>query len=168
MSKPQLIQVGFISGVFGVKGWLKITSFTSPKDNILHYKPWFLTKGGEEKSVNVISGQLQAKGLVARIDGINDREQAQQLIGWDVCINYDQLPTLKKGEFYWADLVGLKVENTDGIDLGAVASLLETGANDILLVAGDRERAIPFLQGQTIKSIDLAAGKMIVEWDADF
>lgn len=168
MSKPQPIQVGFISGVFGIKGWLKIASYTEPKDNILTYKPWLLKKDGEEKTINAVGGQLQGKGLIVRIEGVNDRDQAQQFMGWDVYINHDQLPALEQGEFYWADLVGLKVINTDGVDFGVVASLLETGANDILIVAGERERAIPFLQEQTIKSIDLAAGKIIVDWDADF
>ncbi|CAG7856783.1 hypothetical protein MCAMS1_01402 [biofilm metagenome] len=168
MNKPQQIQVGLISGVFGIKGWLKIASYTAPKDNILNYKPWLLKKGNEEKTVKVIAGKLQGKGLIAQIDGINDRDQAQLLIGWAVYINHAQLPALKKGEYYWADLVGLEVENTDGIHFGKVESLIETGSNDILLVNGDKERAIPFLQGQTIQSIDLVAGKMIVDWDADF
>jgi 16S rRNA processing protein RimM len=106
--------------------------------------------------------------VVAQIDGIVDRDQALTLMGWDVYISHEQLPAPDEGEYYWIDLIGLDVENLEGIQLGKVGSLFETGANDVLLIKGERERAIPFLQGQTVMSIDLAAGKMIVDWDADF
>lgn len=168
VAKQNRIQIGKINGVFGVKGWLKIASYTNPKDNILSYKPWFLVKGSEEKAVKVSAGQAQAKGIIAQIDGITGREQAQKLVGWDVYIDHDQLPTLARDEYYWADLVGLAVENLEGIQLGTVTGLMETGANDVLLVKGDQERAIPFLQGRTVKSIDLESGKIMVDWDADF
>ncbi len=168
MSPTGLIHVGKIAGVFGVKGWLKIASYTNPKDNILSYQPWLLQKGSEEKSVKVSAGQLQAKGVIVQLDGITDRDQGLQLMGWDIYINHQQLPPPNKGEYYWADLVGLSVENTEGVQLGKIDSLMETGANDILLVKGDKERAIPFLQGSVVKSIDLAASKLVVDWDADF
>ena len=168
MSKQDLIHVGKISGVFGVKGWVKLFSYTEPKDNILSYKNWVLKKNGQDKTVKAIGGQVQGKGIVAQIDGINDRDQALNLMGWDVYISHEQLPTLAQNEYYWADLIGLDVENLEGFQLGKVDSLIETGANDVLVVKGERELAVPFLQGQTVKSIDLAAGKMIVDWDADF
>lgn len=168
MSKQDPIYVGKISGVFGVKGWLKITSYTEPKDNIIRYKRWLLKKDSEQKSVNVIAGHAQGKGVIAQLEGIIDRDQALLLMGWSIYIEYQQLPAPKQGEYYWADLVGLDVETVDGIGLGKVESLFETGANDILLVKGKRERAVPFLQGSIVKSIDLASGKIIVDWDADF
>ena len=168
MSKPGLVHVGKISGVFGIKGWLKIFSYTEPRDNILSYKNWLLNKSGQEKSVKIIGGQAQGKSLVAQIDGIADRDQALTLMGWDVYISHEQLPAPEEGEYYWIDLIGMDVENLEGVQLGKIDSLFETGANDIIVVKGDRERAVPFLQGQTVKSIDLIAGKMIVDWDADF
>ena len=168
LSKQDLIHVGKISGVFGVKGWVKLFSYTEPKDNILSYKNWVLKKNGQDKTVKAIGGQVQGKAIVAQIDGINDRDQALNLMGWDVYISHEQLPTLAQNEYYWADLIGLDVENLEGFQLGKVDSLIETGANDVLVVKGERELAVPFLQGQTVKSIDLAAGKMIVDWDADF
>jgi 16S rRNA processing protein RimM len=168
LSKPGLVHVGKISGVFGIKGWLKIFSYTEPRDNILSYKNWLLKKSGLEKPVKVIGGQAQGKSVVAQIDGIVDRDQAFTLMGWDVYISHEQLPAPDEGEYYWVDLIGLDVENLEGIQLGKVDSLFETGANDVLLIKGERERAIPFLQGQTVTSIDLVAGKMIVDWDADF
>ena len=118
--------------------------------------------------VDVIDGNLQGKAIVAQLDGVNDRDQAASLMGWDIFITPDQLPEVARNEYYWSDLIGLAVENTLGIQLGIVNGLLETGANDVVIVKGDRERAIPFLQGKTITNIDLDAGKMIVDWDPDF
>lgn len=127
-----------------------------------------LKKGDEIKVVNVVDGQLQGKTIVAQLAGVNDRGQAAGLMGWDVFITQDQLPAAAKGEYYWSDLVGLKVETIDGVQLGVVDSLLETGANDVIVVQGERERAIPFLQGQTVIDIDLDAGRIVVDWDPEF
>ncbi|UOA09041.1 ribosome maturation factor RimM [Methylobacter sp. S3L5C] len=168
MSKQQQINVGKISGVFGIKGWVKVFSFTDCKENILNYSPWLLKKSSETKSVNVIDGKLQGKVVVAQLDGITDRDQAASFMGWDIFITPDQLPKVAKDEYYWSDLIGLAVETNMGVQLGVVESLMETGANDVVIVKGERERVIPFLQGQTIITIDLDAGRMIVDWDPDF
>jgi 16S rRNA processing protein RimM len=164
----QHISVGKISGVFGIKGWVKVFSFTDPRENILTYSPWLLKKGDQTKTVNVVDGQLQGKTIVAQLAGIDDRDQAAGLMGWDVFITQGQLPKAAKGEYYWSELIGLQVETVDGVQLGAVDSLLETGANDVIIIQGERERVIPFLQGQTIIKVDLDAGKIIVDWDPDF
>jgi 16S rRNA processing protein RimM len=168
LSARKDINVGRISGVFGVKGWLKVFSFTDPRENILSYSPWLLKKDGEIKQFDVIDGALHGKAVIAQLDGIIDRDQAAGFIGWDIFITHNQLPEATEGEYYWSDLIGLKVETVEGIQLGVVDSLLETGANDVLIVQGDRERAIPFLQGETIINIDLDAGNMIVDWDPEF
>jgi len=168
LSRQQEINVGRISGVFGVKGWVKIFSFTDSRESILQYSPWLLKKGAETRTIAVINGKLQGKAVVAQLDGINDRDQAASIMGWDIFITPDQLPKAAKGEYYWSDLIGLNVETIQGVQLGIVDSLLETGANDVLIVKGERERVIPFLQGQTIMVIDLDAGRMIVDWDPDF
>lgn len=168
MSKQQHIDVGKISGVFGVKGWVKVFSFTDPRENILTYSPWLLKKGDETKKVNVVDGQLQSKTIVAQLAGVNDRDQASDLIGWDIFISREQLPKTAKGEYYWSELIGLNVETVDGVHLGVVDSLLETGANDVIIVQGERERCLPFLKGQTIIDVDLNAAKIIVDWDPEF
>jgi 16S rRNA processing protein RimM len=168
LSGQQEINVGEISGVFGIKGWVKVFSFTAPRENILAYSPWLLKKGSEIRQVDVLAGQLQGKSLVAQLEGVTDRDQAAALIGWSIFISQSQLPKAAAGEHYWSDLIGLKVETVEGIQLGVVESLLETGANDVVVIQGERERAIPFLQGQTVTSIDLDAGKMIVDWDPEF
>lgn len=168
MSDTGLIKVGEISGVFGVKGWVKVYSFTDTRENILNYSPWLLKKGNESKSFTIIDGSLQGKAVVAKLEGVNDRDQAASLMGWEIFVSPEQLPEPAQGEYYWSDLIGLKVETTFGVPLGVIDKLLETGANDVVIVKGERERAIPFLQGTIITHIDLEIGKMIVDWDPDF
>ena len=168
MSNQQQINVGKISGVFGVKGWVKVFSFTDNKENILNYSPWLLKKDSETRLIKVIDGKLQGKAVVAQLEAVNDRDQAASLMGWDIFITPDQLPKAAKDEYYWSDLIGLSVETSLGVQLGVIESLMETGANDVVIIKGDRERVIPFLQGQTIISIDLVDARMIVDWDPDF
>lgn len=162
------IDVGKISGVFGVKGWVKVFSYTDPRENILEYSPWTLIKGDENRTFKVVDGKLQGKTIVVQFDGVTDRDQAESLIGFGIFITQDQLPEAAEGEYYWSDLIGMNVNTVGGIRLGQVDSLLETGANDVLIVKGERERAIPFLQGQTIMDVDLDAGTIVVDWDPDF
>ncbi|MEC4747129.1 ribosome maturation factor RimM [Methylomicrobium sp. Wu6] len=162
------VDVGKISGVFGIKGWLKIFSYTSPKENILNYSPWLLIKKGETKMVEVVSGHQQGGGIVAQIKDVNDRNQAETLVGWEIFIHREQLPATSEGEYYWSDLLGLEVVTTGGVVLGVVDNLLETGANDVLIVKGERERAVPFIKGQVIVKIDREAGRITVDWDPDF
>lgn len=168
MSKD-FINVGEVSGVFGVKGWIKVFSFTDPRENILNYSPWYLQKGQEIKEISLVGGQRQGKLVVAALEGIEDRDAAAALSGWKILIDKQQLPVASEGEYYWADLIGLQVETTEGQYLGVVDHLLETGANDVLVVMdGEQERLIPFLQQQTIKKIDLVKRQMVVDWDPDF
>jgi len=164
----ELISVGKVSGIFGVRGWIKVYSYTETRENILTYSPWILRKGKESKEVQVIDGRRHGKTVVACLDGLNDRDEAAELNGWEILIHAQQLPKAKRGEYYWTDLVGLRVKTIDGTDFGIIEQMLETGANDVVVVAGERERLIPFLQGQTIINIDLVAGEMLVDWDADF
>jgi 16S rRNA processing protein RimM len=166
--RQKTIVVGRISGVFGVKGWVKVYSYTDPKENIFNYSPWILKKGDEARTCKVADGKLHGKTIVARLEEVTDRGQAENLIDFDVHILKSQLSAAEEGEYYWSDLIGMAVETTEGVRLGIVDSLLETGANDVLIVKGDRERAIPFLQGQTIIHVSLDAGVIRVDWDPEF
>jgi 16S rRNA processing protein RimM len=163
------LNAGEISGVFGVKGLVKVFSFTEPRENILRYSPWLLQKNNQTREIKVTGGQRQGNTVVAELDGIADRDTALGLMGWKILISKKQLPKPRPGEYYWADLVGLQVETEMGVKLGIVDHLLETGANDVLVVVeGEVERLIPFIQQQTVLKIDLDAGLMIVDWDPDF
>ena len=169
MTDSDYINAGQISGVFGVKGSVKVFSYTDPRENILRYSPWLLKKNDQTRQFKVVSGQRQGLNVVAYLEGIQDRDQAFDLIGWDILIKKSQLPKPGKDEYYWLDLIGLDVKNLQDEYLGKVDHLLETGANDVLVVLdGETERLIPFLQSTTVLNIDLQAGIMIVDWDADF
>lgn len=158
-----------MSGVFGVKGWVKVYSFTDPRENILQYSPWILQKNSKTQEVKLLGGRRQGNLVIAELQGISDRDLAAELMGADILIRKQQLPKASDGEYYWADLIGLEVRNQEGCKLGKVDHLLETGANDVLVVVdGDLERLIPFLQQSTILKIDLDDGLIIVDWDPDF
>jgi 16S rRNA processing protein RimM len=168
LQDKKYLNVGKITGAFGIKGWIKVFSFTDPKENILDYAPWILKKDAKTRQVEVIEGNVQGKFVVALVTGVNDRDMASELAGWEVLIDQDQLPEPEPDEYYWSDLIGLQVETVQGEILGVVDSLIETGANDVIIVAGERQRAIPFIQGQSIVNIDLDAKKIIVDWDPEF
>lgn len=168
-----LIVLGKITSVHGVRGEVKIYSFTDPIDNLLDYSQWTLRRDGEVKQVELVSGRLQGKVLVAKLKGLDDREVARTFAGFDICVPRALLPDLAEDEFYWYQLEGLKVIDQLGQLLGKIDHLLETGANDVMVVkpcAGsldDRERLLPYT-AQCVLKVDLAAGEMQVDWDADF
>jgi 16S rRNA processing protein RimM len=168
LQDKQLICIGKVSGVFGIQGWLKVFSYTGFKENILTYTPWLLKKAHDSRIIKITDGKLHGKLVIVKLDGVDDRDQAASFIGYEIFISHAQLPETSPGEYYWADLIGLQVETTHGIQLGLVTDIMETGANDVLVVKGERDRAIPFLQGSTVTSIDIETGKIIVDWDADF
>lgn len=168
--KPeQPVILGKITGLFGVRGWVKVFSHTEPRSNIVQYTPWLVRqRGGDWKSLAVVNGKAHGKGVVAQLEGIDDRDQAALLLGAEIAIPRRQLPAAAEGEYYWADLVGLEVYTTSGVDLGKVDSMLETGANDVLVVKGERERLIPFLQPDVVTQVDMPAGRILVDWDPEF
>lgn len=133
---------------------------------IFEYQPWLL--GDDEAPVKIVDGRKQGKGLAALLPGFDDREQAALLVGTQIFVDRDQMPPTEEDEYYWSDLEGLKVVTTDGKALGQVDRMMETGANDVMVVNGDRERLIPFVQGQYVKRVDLEAELIEVDWDPDF
>lgn len=162
------VVLGRVSGLYGVKGWVKVFSETQPRENILSYSPWQLKIQGEWQIRTVETGRRQGKGVVAKLEGCDERDAAAALMGAEIAVSRDQLPPLESGEYYWADLVGLQVETLDGVPLGVVDHLFETGANDVVVVKGARERLIPFVRPEVVREIDLAAGRMRVDWDPEF
>ncbi|EIL92276.1 16S rRNA-processing protein RimM [Rhodanobacter fulvus Jip2] len=164
------VLIGRIVGLYGVQGWLKIESWAEPRMRIFDYQPWLLSAApGVETQVSGAKGREQGKGMVAQLPGVDDREQAAAWIGSDIYVSRDQLPPPAEGEYYWVDLEGLEVITTEDVLLGRVSHLFATGANDVVVVRdGTRERLIPFVQGSYVRSVDLSAGRMVVDWDPEF
>lgn len=167
-SGERRIVLGRIVGVHGVSGWIKLESHTQPRTGIFRYRPWILRHRGEEREIPAAQGREQGRGLVASIDGIATREEAQALIGAEILVPRSALPPPRPGEYYWIDLEGLRVIGPQGVELGHVSHLFTTGANDVMSVAGERERLIPFITGNVVKRVDFDAGLIEVDWDPEF
>lgn len=164
----RLLTIGRITGIYGVKGWVKIRSHTEPRDNILNYPRWLVWRDGQWKEMFPVEGRMQGKGVVAALQGVGDRDQAREYMGADIALPRDELPPLPADEYYWADLEGLEVITVDGVSLGRLDHLMETGANDVMVVRGERERLIPMVFGQYVTRVDLELGLIEVDWDPDF
>ncbi|RKR04519.1 16S rRNA processing protein RimM [Kushneria sinocarnis] len=164
----EFVLLGKLNSPHGVRGWVRVYSWTTPIEGIFDYPSWSVEVGDEYRTLNVLEGQRHGKGLIARLEGIDSRSAAEELTNARILLPTDALPALDPGEYYWYQLEGLAVSTGDGVSLGRVAWLFETGANDVLVVKGDRERLIPFLPDEVIREIDLDAGTMTVDWDPDF
>lgn len=163
------ILLGRVVGAFGVRGELKLESFTEPKAAIFRYQPWQLRDAqGRERMVEGARGRETPKGVVATFPDVTDRDIAEAMRGTEVWVARSALPPPKAGEYYWVDLEGLRVVNLEGVDFGRVSHLYSTGANDVVVVQGDRERLIPFAMPDYVQSIDFDAQLITVDWDADF
>ena len=164
----RLVLVGRIVGVFGVAGAVKLHSFTEPRENIFSYRPWLLRLGNETRAIDRAKGKAQGKGLVATLPGVDDRDAAAALMGAEIYVQRSALPQAAPGEVYWSDLEGLRVSTVEGREIGVVSHLFATGANDVLVVKGERERLVPFIRDSVVREIDLAAGTIVVDWDPEF
>ncbi|MGQ9426345.1 ribosome maturation factor RimM [Gilvimarinus sp. F26214L] len=176
-SLPELIPVGRIGAVYGVRGWVRVQSFTAPPEKIFEYQPWWLRTPEGWQSMEVAASSIQGKRLVAQLSGVDDRERARAYAQVEIAVAADALPPLDEGEYYWHQLEGLRVISEYGgehHDLGRVERLMETGANDVLVVRGDgdsidkRERLVPYLPDHTVRKVDLARDEILVDWDPEF
>lgn len=159
--------MGRIAAPFGVKGWVRIQPNTEAPRNLLSYPTWWVGGDGGWRETAVAEAKVQGRAVVARLEGCDGRDDAAALRGKSVAVPRAALPRTQSGEYYWADLIGLKVANTAGQALGEVTGILRTGANDVLVVAGERERLIPFI-AEVVREVDPAGGVMRVEWGADY
>lgn len=166
------IIVGRINGVYGVRGWLKIESYTRPKENIFSYSPWLVRSDGCWKEMALDEFQHQGSGrLLVKIEGIDSPEEAREYHHCNVAVTPEQLPCLEEGEYYWRDLIGLEVFNQDDVSLGTVQSIVETGANDVLQINGTGDNKtktlIPLIMDVFVKQVDITTQKIHVEWQLD-
>ena len=162
------IVLGRVSGLFGLQGWLRVFSHTEPRHGIARYNPVFLNRQGKWQPFNIEEGRAHGAGVVLKFAGYDDRDQAATLVQSDIAIRRAQLPPAAPGEYYWADLAGLQVVTLKGVALGTVDRVFATGANDVLVVKGERERLVPFVKGQVVVEVDLEQRRLRVDWDPDF
>lgn len=163
------ILLGRIVGAFGIRGQIKIESWTEPRDAIFRYQPWILVDAaGHERRFEGARGKESGKHLVATFPDVTDRDVVEAMRGTDIYVPRSALPPPKPGEFYWVDLEGFRVVNMEGVDFGTVSHLFSTGANDVLSIRGDRDRMVPFVEPDFVKSVDFEAGLITVDWDPDF
>jgi 16S rRNA processing protein RimM len=169
------ILLGKVGAVYGIKGWLKIHSFTEEPEAIFDYTPWSLKLGGKEQSIEITDWRKHNNGLIAKFANIEDRDEAQTFVGSEIFVDESLLPDLPEGEFYWRDLIGMSVVTDKGYDLGQVSDVMETGANDVLVVKanrndgfGKKERLIPYILDQVIISVSMENKQICVDWDPGF
>jgi 16S rRNA processing protein RimM len=162
-----VVIVGRFGAPHGVKGWLSVTSYTQPLDNIVSYRPWLIEERGQWREVRVVSSRPHGHRFLVEVDGVIDRNAAQQLVGRQIGVPEAALPAVADGEYYWKDLIGLDVVNEQGLRIGRVADLFETAANDVIVVReGEQEVLIPFV-ASVVKQVDIASGQMLVDWQHD-
>jgi 16S rRNA processing protein RimM len=162
-----MVVMGRIAGAYAVAGWVKLQVFTASVDSLLQHRRWWLRHGEGWEEREVQEAAVHGRGVVARLAGCADREAAAALRGAEVAVPRSALPDSGPGEYYCTDLLGLHVANQQGEELGAIVDLLETGGQQVLVVQGERERLIPFV-GPVVQAVDLAQGKVVVDWGADF
>lgn len=162
------VTLGRIGAPHGVHGWVRIQSWTRPPEAILALGPWLVGEDGAHGEYALDDTRVTGRGLLARLAGCNERETAAALRHAPIAVPRSRLPEPEPGEWYWADLEGLAVETLDGTPLGRVDHLMETGANDVLVVHGERERLIPWVMDRFIHRVDTAGGRIVVDWDPDF
>jgi len=144
-----------------------VYSYTEPREAVLDYDRWLLIRKDGLQEATVAEGQRHGKTVIVRIEGYDDRDDAAGLVGTEIGVPRDELPETGSDQYYWSDLEGLRVVHRDGSELGRVDYLLETGANDVMVVKGETERLIPFVMDKVVLGVDLAKGEIRVDWEWD-
>ncbi len=159
--------MGRIAAPFGVKGWVKVQTFSEDPATLMDFESWRVGRGEQQTQYTVEAIQDHSNTLVAKLVGIDDRDAAYALRGQEISVAKRGLPPPEENEFYWSDLIGLKAVNREGVELGRVDSLLETGAQDVLVIKGKREHLIPFVAA-FVGKVDVAGGTIEVDWGEDY
>jgi 16S rRNA processing protein RimM len=163
-----MVPMGRVTAPFGVKGWVKIYALTAPATNLCDYSVWWLGREGDWRETKVVAARAHGSALIAQLEGVADRDAAATLKGMIIAVPRAQLPPVAEDEFYWADLIGLRVLNAQQHEFGRVTRIVQTGANDVLVVDADgHETLIPFI-ADVIRAVDLATGVIRVEWGRDY
>lgn len=173
--QSDMIIVGKLGSSYGIRGWIKIFSYTEQSESIFAYKPWYLNIRGKWQEIELDDWKKHKNAFIGKLAGVSDRDDVQAYTNYEIGVSVKQFPELPQGRFYWKDLYGMRVETTAGYDLGTVSEIMETGSNDVLVVTANtkdafnqKERLIPFLRPQVIKNIDVSANRIEVDWDPGF
>ena len=166
MRSEKKILIGKISNPHGIKGWVKIISFTDPIENILSYKKWIISDEEREKTYSLEDSRVQGNQIVIKLENINNRNDADLLKNSVIHVNRSDLPELDENSYYWEDLVDFNVIDIKGNPVGKVDSLFRTGSNDVLVIIDEtRERLlVPFIMEEVIKYVDLAKEIISIDW----
>lgn len=167
LASNKIITIGRLGKPYGLYGWLKLISFTEPLENILSYQDWFINTGKDWRQIKSYETKQQGNQMLVKFPGIDTPEKAKQLSNAVLGIQREQLAPLPEGEFYWSDLEGLRVINTQGVELGTIDYLFNTGSNDVIVVKGAKEHLLPYLK-KVVLAVNLAEGAMLVDWDEDW
>jgi len=159
--------MGRFGAPHGVRGWLKVQPYTEATEGLLGYKQWWIGSQQSWRQCELLEGRVHGSELVVRLDGIEDRDQAAAMRGWQVAVRRADLPAPEEGEYYWSDLVGLNVVNLQGNALGCVQEVFATGANDVIAVRGERQRLIPFIESVVV-AVELEQSRLVVDWGVDY
>jgi len=159
--------MGRILAPYGVRGWIKVSPQTEAIDGLLGYRTWWIARGDDWQEHKLVEGRAHGAGLVAHLEGFDDRDKAAAIAGWRVAVPRVALPPAQEGEYYWCDLVGMTVVNLQDDVLGQVAEIFATGANDVLVVRGDRERLIPFV-ASVVRQVEVEKARLVVDWGLDY
>ncbi len=164
----QVVTVGRVGKTHGLKGWLRLYSYTEPLDNLLSYQPWLLKKGNDWEPANVEDKQMRGQQLLVKFAGFDVPETARALTNSYIGVTRQTLPELPDGEYYWIDLQGLTVVNTTGIELGKMDHIFDTGANPVMVVEGDKQLLIPYVHDHYVLDIDIDKQLIRVDWELDY
>ena len=162
------VVIGRFGRPHGLKGFVSVISFTEPRDNILRYTHWHGCINTQWQPLKLLHLEMNNKFILAQVDGYQDREKSARLTNIDIAVKREQLPVLQPGEYYWDQLIGMQVVNLQDVLLGSVKEILPTGANDVLVVVGEKRHLIPYLMGRNVLEIDDSQRIITVDWDADF
>lgn len=160
--------VGRFGRPHGIRGLISVHSFTDPRENILDYKPWHIVTNKQWTPLKLVQLKMSSQTILAQIQDYSDRESVAQLTNAEIAIKRDQLPKLMPNEFYWHELIGMEVINKKGAVLGSVAEVMPTGANDVLVVEGEKRYLIPYLPGDVVLDVNIGKALIQVDWDVDF
>ena len=183
-AESNMVVMGRVVAPYGVFGWLKIVPDTEAFDGLFDYETWWLGKGDDWREMVVETAKTHNDVLVVKLKGIDDRDAALACKGKQIAVPREQLPEAEEDEYYWSDLIGIRVKNKQDVDFGLIVDVFETGANDVIAVRADavrqdvgadkavakekpQERLLPFIDSVVLE-VDIAAKTMLVDWDADF